>query len=247
MVEVAAVVESLDQAGKTFKVSKCTFGAQSIEYLGHHLGPDGVRPLQGLVTAVEQFPQPEDSVAVKRFVHLAVNYRRFVPHFGALAAPLTKLLRQDVAWRWGDEESHAFDTLKRAIVTKPVLKYPDFARPFVLNTNASKVGLGAELMQEHDGRMLPMAYASSVNSKAESNYSVTELERLAVIWSVKLSRPYPYGRSFKILTDHNALRWLMKSRDIVGGLHRWALAKQKYDFTVQYRPGHDNVVADAMS
>ncbi|TYZ59082.1 hypothetical protein PybrP1_007202 [[Pythium] brassicae (nom. inval.)] len=150
----------LDKAGMTLKASKCTFGARSIEYLGHHLEPDGVRPLQTLVTAVEQSPRPEDPVAVKRSVHLVGYYRRFVLHFGTTAASLTKVLRKDVEWRWSDEEEQAFVALKSALVTKPVLQYPDFGRPFILNTDASKVGLGAALMQERDGKMLPVAYAS---------------------------------------------------------------------------------------
>ncbi|TYZ67377.1 hypothetical protein PybrP1_010742, partial [[Pythium] brassicae (nom. inval.)] len=143
---LSAVLERLDQAGMTLKASKCTFGAQNIEYLGHHLGPDGVRLLQRLVSAIEQFPMPQDPVALKRFVHLAEYYHKFVPHFGTLAAPLTRLLKKDSVWQWGDDEARTYAALTTALVTKPVLQYPDFARPFVLSTNASTVGLDAALM-----------------------------------------------------------------------------------------------------
>lgn len=194
VVEVAAVLERLDMAFMTLNVSKCTVGATSIEYLSHHLGPDGVRSLQRLVTAVEDFPVPEESAVVKRFAHLAGYYKKFVPHFSTLAAPLTWLLRKDAAWQWGSEQHAAYEALKQALITKPVLQYPDFARPFVLNTDALQVDLGAALMQDVHGKLLSVASTSSVNSKAESNYSVTELECLAVVWAAELFRLYVCGR-----------------------------------------------------
>lgn len=124
-----------------------------------------------------------------------------------------------------------------------MLQYPAFGKPFVLNTDVSTVGLGAGVMQNTEGKLLPVAYASSVHSMAEANYSVTELECLAV----KLFRPYLYVRRLSIVTDHSALRWLMTSRDLAGRLHHWALALQEHDFDVQYHPGRENVVADGLS
>ncbi|KAE8964049.1 hypothetical protein PR002_g29094 [Phytophthora rubi] len=102
-------------------------------------------------------------------------------------------------------------------------------------------------MQERDGGWKPVAYASKVNSETEGKYGITELECLAVVWAIKLFRPYLYGRKFTILTDHAALKWLMTSPNLTGKLHRWALTLQEFDFDVQYRPGSTNVVADALS
>ncbi|GMF52776.1 unnamed protein product [Phytophthora fragariaefolia] len=109
------------------------------------------------------------------------------------------------------------------------------------------MGLGACLMQDSGDGWQPVAYASKVNSTTEANYGITELECLAVVWAIKLFRPYLYGRRFTIITDHSALKWLMSSPNLTGILHRWALALQERDFDVQYRPGATNVVADALS
>ncbi|GMF23303.1 unnamed protein product [Phytophthora fragariaefolia] len=194
-----------------------------------------------------EFPRPADAVEAKRFVHLAGYYRRFVDGFGSLMSPITKLLRKEAEWIWGDEQEAAFVHVKNVLTTKPLLLYPDFRRHFRVVTDASTVGLGACLMQDQGKGWQPITYASKVNSEAESKYSITELECLAVVWAIKLFRPYLYGRRFTIVTDHAALKWLMTSSKLTGKLHRWALTLQEYDFDVEYRPGNTNVVADALS
>jgi hypothetical protein len=131
--------------------------------------------------------------------------------------------------------------------TKPLLQYPDFQLPFVLATDASMVGLGAALMQDFGRGLQPIGYASKVNNEAQSNYPIAELECLAAVWVVQFFRPYIYGREFTVATDHHALKWLMSARDLREKLQRWALALQEYNFTLQFRPGKENVVPDALS
>ncbi|KAE9031891.1 hypothetical protein PR001_g10851 [Phytophthora rubi] len=247
IVELATVLERLSAAGLTLKLKKCMFATKSMEYLGHELSCDGVRPVQRLVTAVAGFSRPTDIVEVKRFVHLAGYYRKFTDAFGSIMAPMTRLLKKDQDWEWTEAQEFAFERIKAALTTKPLLVYPDFALPFRLVTDASKVGLGACLMQDQGHGWQPIAYASKVNSSAESNYSITELECFAVVWSVKLFRPYLYGRMFVIITDHSALKWLMTRPNLAGRLHRWSLTLQEYEFEIEYRPGATNVVADALS
>ncbi|OWZ15676.1 DNA/RNA polymerase [Phytophthora megakarya] len=111
--------------------------------------------------------------------------------------------------------------------------YPDFEQEFRVVTDASQTEL--------------VAFDFNVNSRAEVNYSITELECLAVVWSVKRFRPYLYGRTFTIITDHAALKWLMTRSNLAGRLHRWSLTLQEYNFEIVYRPGTTNVVADALS
>uniref|UniRef100_H3G6K8 Reverse transcriptase RNase H-like domain-containing protein n=1 Tax=Phytophthora ramorum TaxID=164328 RepID=H3G6K8_PHYRM len=118
---------------------------------------------------------------------------------------------------------------------------------FRLVTDASKIGLGTCLMQNQGRGWQPIAFASKVNSREETNYSITELECLAVVWAVKLFRPYLYGRTITIITDHSALLWLMTRPNLAGRLHRWSLTLQEYEFEILYRPGSTNVVADALS
>ncbi|KAJ0393019.1 hypothetical protein ATCC90586_008609 [Pythium insidiosum] len=221
VVELAAVLARLEDHGLSIKAKKCTFAATRLEYLGHELTPEGVRPLTRLVDAVEAYPEPTDTTSVKRFVHLAGYYRRLIANFGSKMAPLTRLLRKDVVWEWGAAQWRAFVDIKRELSTKPLLCYPDFEKPFVLATDASRVGLGAALQQDQGRGLQPIGYASKTNSPTQANYTITELECLAV--------------------------WLMTAKDLKNRLQRWALTLSEYDIDVVYRPGRENVVPDALS
>ncbi|GMF57707.1 unnamed protein product [Phytophthora fragariaefolia] len=170
--------------------------------------------------------------------------------FGSRAdimTPMTKLFRKEVEWWWAEAQEEAFQRIKLLLTTKPVLIYPDFILPFRVVTDASKVGLGAYLMQNTGSGWQPMTYASKVNSETEGKYGITELECMAVGWAINIFRPYLYGRRFTVVTDHAALKWLMTSNNLTGNLHRWALSLQEYEFDVEYRPGSTNVVAGALS
>ncbi|KAE9208543.1 hypothetical protein PF005_g12175 [Phytophthora fragariae] len=155
-----------------------------MEYLGHHLSDKGVQPAERLVRSVREFPRPTDATEEKRFVHLAGYYRKFIAAFGSIVEPMTRLLKKDVQWDWSEAQEFAFERV----------------------TDASKVGLDAYLMQDHGHGWQPIAYGSKVNNSEESNYCIPELECLAVVWSIKLFRPYLYGRAFTIITDHAALK-----------------------------------------
>ena len=149
--------------------------------------------------------------------------------------------------KWDDKCQEAFDTLKKALTSYPVLRYPDFSRDFVLETDASRIGISAILMQDTPEGRVVIGYASRVVRDAEVNYNISELECLAVVWGVKHFRPYLFGRPFSVLTDHAALTWLMNFRDPTGRLARWALYLQQYNFSIGWRPGVKHVVADALS
>jgi len=130
VVEVAMVLERLRTAGLTLKLKKCVFATQTMEYLGHELSAEGVRPVQRLVTAVADFPRPRNAVEVKRFVHLAGYYRKFIEAFGSIMAPMTRLLKKEQEWEWTESQEFAFERVKAALTTKPLLVYPNFALPF---------------------------------------------------------------------------------------------------------------------
>lgn len=237
----------LRDAGLRLNPSKCHFCKTELRYLGHIINDQGIGTDPEKVAAVRNFPQPTNVKSLRSFLGLASWYRRFVRDFATTSRPLTQLLRKNCSWRWGPEQEGAFQTLKQRLVSAPVLACPDFDKPFILNVDASNSGLGAALTQEADGKEVVIAYASRLLSEQEKNYSTTEKECLALVWSLKKFRPYLEGYHFTAVTDHSALKWLLKLPEPTGRLARWIMEIQQYDFEVKYRKGVLNRVADALS
>ena len=247
MLHLAIVFQRLSAAGLTLKLKKCTFATHEVEYLGHLLTRDGVKPVERLLQAVREFPTPTCEKDVRSFVHLAGYYRKFVQDFARKSEPLTRLTRKTVDFCWGEEQAAAFRLLKRSLTEHPVLAYPDFSKPFAVASDACVNGLGAVLMQRYPSGWRPIAYASKATNAAQRNYAITELECLAAVWALKCFRPYIYGRRVTLITDHSALKWLMSTPEPAGRLHRWALALSDYELDIVHRPGREHVVADALS
>uniref|UniRef100_A0A6V7LWV3 RNA-directed DNA polymerase n=1 Tax=Bracon brevicornis TaxID=1563983 RepID=A0A6V7LWV3_9HYME len=178
---------------------------------------------------------------------MASWYRRFIPGFATTAAPLTRLMKKTETWLWSEEQAAAFEALKQHLASAPTLACPDFALPFTLQTDASNVGLGAVLTQVIDGEERVIAYASRALTAAEKKYTVTELECLAVIWSINKFWCYLEGYSFTVITDHSSLRWLHNLRNPTGRLARWALGLLEYNFEIIHRKGALHHVPDALS
>ncbi|GFN91292.1 Zinc finger protein [Plakobranchus ocellatus] len=148
---------------------------------------------------------------------------------------------------WGDSQERAYNSLKVAVTSKPVLQLPDVNKKFVLRTDAFDHGLGAALMQENEGTLFPVAYASKKLTDRERKYSVTEREALAILWGVKKFSLYLYGTAFTLQTDYGALQFLNAAKFDSPRIMRWALALQVYNFDVHYIKGSENVGADYLS
>ena len=235
-------------AGLRLKPKKCAFAQRSVEYLGHVVSAEGIQTDSKKQQAVRDYPPPIDVKALRSFLGLASYYRRFVPGFSKVAAPLHALTRKDVPYVWTPDCQHAFQQLKTLLTTAPLLRYPDFSQPFILETDASGDGLGAVLAQkQEDGAVQPIAYASRSLQKHEKNYGVSELEGLGVVWAVKHFRPYLYGHRRKVFTDHEALKSLLNTPQPSGKLARWGMALQELDLTIEHRSGKHNANADALS
>ena len=250
-IHVDKVLAIISRHGLKLKLSKCEFGRNRIHYLGHVLDATGVHVDPSKVEAVANMPLPKKVVELQSFLGMCGYYRRFINKYSNIAQPLHELLRQDVTWKWEEKHTQACQQLKQALVSAPVLAMPDYNKEFIIQTDASGVGIGAVLCQRHDmnGKLVekPVAYISRGLKKHERNYSATHLELLAVVWSLKQFRHYVLGKKFLLQTDHIALESIRKTKDLSGRMARWILILQEYEFDVQYRKGHENANADALS
>ncbi len=164
------VLERLKEAGLKLKPTKCHFIREEVEYLGHIITPQGLKPNPKLVAAVQEYPAPKNIRNVRQFLGLSSYYRRFIPQFARIAQPLHMLTRKGAELHWDTDCQSAFSTLQRKLSQAPVLAYPSFDNPFVLETDASIQGLGAVLSQQQDDRTNhPVAYASRALSASERN------------------------------------------------------------------------------
>ena len=167
--------------------------------------------------------------------------------FAKIAYPLHGLLRKDVQFSWTQKQQWAFSKLQQNLTRTPILRFPDFLKPFYVATDASGIGLGAILEQEHSGSMQPIAFASRTLAPAEKNHSVTKLEAFGLVWALKRFQSYILGYETIVLTDHAALAPLLKGTNVSGRLARWALVVQKFQPTILYRPRSHNTGPDALS
>lgn len=240
---LAILLQRLRELGLKIQPDKCEFLKPELEYLGHIVTAEGVKPNPKKLEAVSNFKQPRNPTDIKSFLRLAGYYRKFIRNFSKIAKPLTELTKKETPFHWTDKTQEAFQTLKDKLCSSPVLKFPDYAKQFTLTTDASNEGIGAILSQ--DGH--PCCYISRTLNPPERNYSTTEKELLAIVWAVKRLRQYLLGRKFLIRTDHQALKWLQNCKDPSSRFMRWRLKLEEYEYDIDYTKGKDNTAADALS
>ena len=259
MTRLRAVFERLRWAGLSMKASKCVLFATKAEYLGHIVSREGLRMDPKKISAVKDMdPTNINTVTkIRSFLGMCSYYRRFIEGFSRIATPLTDLTKDGVDVERESQTPacrRAMQILIKAITSEPVMSTPRFDRPFIVKTDAAnKEGLGGVLsQQDDDGRERVVAYHGRRLNKHERNYTVTEIELLAAVDSIKHWRPYLWGRSFKLVVDHSALRWLHTMRDTMEGgpasrLMRWILKLSEYRFYVEHKPGALHKDADGLS
>lgn len=175
-------------------------------------------------------------------------YRRFIKDFAAVAAPLSDCLKNPKSFKLTPEAEKSFEELKARLTTAPVLVHADFSKPFIIACDASTEGIGGVLSQlDDEGNERPIYFFSQKLSPRQKAYSITELECLAAVASVKKFKAFVEGQPFKIITDHASLKWLMQQKDLSGKLARWSLKLQCFDFQIEHRRGTDNKVPDSLS
>ena len=242
------VFQRLRQAGLKIKPQKCALMKREVSFLGHIVSRAGIAADPSKTDKVVHWPTPTNRRQVQQFLGLANYYRRFVAHFATLVKPLHCLTEKNARFKWTDACQEAFDAIRQQLSSPPLLSFPDFSRPFIVDTDASDVGIGSVLSQiQEDGAEHVIAYASRVLTKAERQYSVTRRELLAVIYSLDHFRQYLLGRPFLLRSDHGSLKWLQSFRNPEGQLARWLEKLQEYSFTIEHRPGTKHLNADALS
>ena len=246
---VLTVLERLAEYNLKIKVTKCDFFQEQLELLGHIVSENGIEVDPEKIAKINNVPVPTNRTEVQSFIGLASYYRRFIRNFAKIAAPLHSLTSKKVDFVWTEEAHDAFEKLKSKMCNSPVLAYPDFTKPFIVETDASSVALGAVLSQKSsDGKIHPLQFASRTMNAAERNYSACEREALAVIFALKKFRVYLLSdETFTLITDHQALRYAFKKKDVHGRLARWLDLLAEYRFNIEYRPGKENGAADFLS
>ena len=255
------VFTRLRDIGLKLNPEKCRFGAREVHYLGHVVSGEGVATDPDKIAAVNDWPTPKTTREVRSFLGLASYYRKFVQGFAEIARPLHQVVARatannshkrpvSISGFWDRECQLAFNSLKTALTTAPVLGYADFSLPFQLEVDASFEGLGAILSQQQQVGRRVIAYASRglrPNERNMNNYSSFKLELLGLKWAVtEKFRGYLLGAKCTVLTDNNPLSHLQTAK--LGAIEqRWAAELALFDLTINYRPGRQNHNADALS
>lgn len=239
---VRQVLSKLREHQLYMKSSKCTFAKSQLDYLGHIISADGVATDPDKTAAMVTWPVPSSVTELRGFLGLTGYYKRFVKNYGLLAKPLTQLLKKK-QFQWTTEAQDSFESLKQAMVSTPVLALPNSDKPFVIDTDASDIGIGAVLMQDQQS----VAFMSKALGPTHQKMPIYEKEFLAVIMVVEKWRPYLQRQEFIIRTDHRSLAYL-NDQNLHSDMQRKAMARlMGLQFRVVYRKGKDNEAADALS
>ena len=247
LIHLRQVFAKLRDAGLKLSPRKCRLFRKEVTFLGHVVNEKGVSTDPKKTEAVASWPVPSKVKEVQSFIGLCGYYRKFVRGFAEIAKPLYKLLERDATFNWSEECQAAFEKLKTALISAPVLSYPRQDGKFILDTDASNEAIGAVLSQEQEGEERVILYYSRTLSRPERNYCVTRRELLAVIQGIHHCHHYLLGNKFLVRSDHGSLRWLLNFKSPENQTARWLEFLSGYDFEIQHRPGVKHGNADGLS
>ncbi|QRW03187.1 Retrotransposable element Tf2 protein [Ceratobasidium sp. AG-Ba] len=247
---VREVLSRLQKHHLYCNLAKCFFSVEEIDYLGLIVSPEGIRVDPAKVVKAIDWSVPSKVVQVQEFVGFCNFYRTFIRDYSHIAAPLFNLTRKNHPWEWTDECATAFERLKEALRSAPVLIIPDISKQFFLECDASDFATGAILSQfSEDNQLHPVAFLSKAMTPAERNYDIYHKELLAIVKALKEWRHLLEGTALpvQIITDHKNLEPFKATKDLRGRLARWAGFLSEFNFQLKYRPGKTNGKADILS
>ncbi|XP_055910453.1 uncharacterized protein K02A2.6-like [Eupeodes corollae] len=246
------VLERLNEFKVRVKYEKCRFYKNEIDYLGHIISEDGIKPSTKNLEAIKNAPQPQNLTQLKSYLGLLNYYSRFIPNLSTELRSLYELTKKEVAFEWSSKCEEAFIRSKTLILQNNILAHYDPSKEIVLHCDASPYGVGGILSHIINGIERPVLFASSTLSSSEQNYSQLHKEALAIIFTVKKFHKYIYGRTFTIYSDHQPLREIFnpkKSTPAVAAarIHRWAVFLSTYQYKIEYKKGSQMSNADGLS
>lgn len=247
------VMTILKNNNVVLKEEKCIFRNKTVNFLGHVLSENGVRPLPKYVSTIQQFRPPTTVGELQSFLGLVNFVSKWIPDLATQTDPLRELLRShkgdgaNISNLWGSDQQKAFDSLKESLTNISTLGYYDIKDRTVVIADASPVGLGAVLIQINNKGPRIIAYGHKTLTNCERRYCQTEKEALALVWAVEHFHVFLYGKEFELVTDHKPLEVIFgpKSKPCAR-IERWIMRLQSYKYRVVYQPGKNNI-ADPLS
>ena len=242
------VFQKIREAQMKIKLKKCQFCKKQMVFLGHVVSNKGISPDPKKLQVIREVPTPKNKKQLQQYLGLLGYYQRYIQNYANIVAPLYKLTGTKTRFEWNDELQKIFEKSKELLHERLQLIYPDFTKEFIIFTDASDKGMGGILAQlDEDGNECPIYFVAKAFKGAELNYTTTEKECYAIIFSIKKFYYYLTGRKFKIVTDHKGLQWLYRNKTINRRITNWYLQLQKYDYTIEYREGRKHTNADVLS
>lgn len=241
------VLGVLEKSDITLNRAKCVFKVPIVEFLGHTLSADGIRPSIDKLDAIKRFREPKTMEEVRSFLGLVNYIAKFLPDLATTTAPLRSLTKNDASFEWGSDQVIAFNELKNHMSNNLILGYYSKTDKTQVIADASPVGLGAVLVQINENGPRVISFASRSLSDVETRYAQTEKEALALVWAVERFHFYLFGRTFELITDHKPLEVIFGPRSKpCARIERWVLRLMSYKYKVIYKPGKTNI-ADPLS
>jgi hypothetical protein len=229
--------------------SKCVFHTIETEFLGFIISTGGLKMAESKVKSILDWEVPKSKIGVMSFLGFANYYRRFIKNYAKIAAPLHETTHREGAFKWSTKAQEAFELLKHAFVQAPVLKYVDFNKPFVVETDSSNFAVGCVLSQLFNDVLHPVAYYSKKLSGCETRWEIHDKELFGIITALKVWRHYLVSSQepVQIFTDHKNLQWFMTKQKLNARQLRWMMFLADYNFVIQYKEGRLMGKADALS